>query len=325
VKLRIGIIGAGNMAAVHADGWEAAGDSAVAVLDADAQRAAELAATTGARVADDLDDLLRSVDAIDICTPTDTHLDYVVAGAAAGVAVVCEKPLARTGEGARSAVAACREAGVPLLVGHVVRFFPEYVEAKARVVAGDIGDVAVVRLDRSTYLPAGASAWFKDPARSGGVVHDLMIHDVDYAAWVAGSVTRVYARLAGSIDGGDHVLATLKHEGGAISHIQASWAFPVGSFRTSIEIAGSEGLIMRHASDPFRSLVAVSPDVPDVPAPPTSGESPYASQIRHFSYVLRGKATSRIAPEDAAAAVDVCDAIATSIVSGRAIEIGEKL
>ena len=324
MTLRIGIIGAGNMATVHADGWEAAGDPVVAVLDADAERAGELAATIGALVADDLGSLLRSVDAIDICTPTDTHLDYVLAGAEAGVAVVCEKPLARTGDGARSAVAACREAGVPLLVGHVVRFFPEYVEARARVAAGDIGDVAVVRLDRSTYLPAGASAWFKDPARSGGVVHDLMIHDVDYAAWVAGTVTRVYARLAGSIDGGDHVLATLKHEGGAISHVQASWAFPVGSFRTSIEIAGSEGLILRHAADPFRSLVAVSSDVPDIPAPPTSGESPYVTQIRHFSQVLRGRATSRIAPEDAAAAVEVCDAIATSIMTERAVAIGEE-
>jgi len=325
VTLRVGIVGAGNMATVHADGWGAAGDSIIAVLDADAERAAEFAAATGGRVADDLDDLLRSVDVVDICTPTDTHLNYVLAGAAAGVAVACEKPLARTGDGARSAVAACREAGVPLLVGHVVRFFPEYVEARARVAAGDIGDVAVVRLDRSTYLPAGASAWFKDPARSGGVVHDLMIHDVDYAAWIAGTVTRAYARLAGSIDGGDHVLATLKHEGGAISHVQASWAFPVGSFRTSIEIAGSEGLITRHAADPFRSLVAVSPDVPDVPAPPTSGESPYVTQIRHFSDVLQGKATSRIAPEDAAAAVDVCDAIATSIESGQAVQIGENL
>lgn len=324
MTLRVGIVGAGNMATVHADGWEAAGDPVVAVLDADAERASELAVATGARVADDLDGFLLSVDVIDICTPTDTHLDYVLAGAAAGVAVVCEKPLARTGEGARSAVAACREAGVPLLVGHVVRFFPEYVEARARVEAGDIGDVAVVRLDRSTYLPAGASAWFKDPTRSGGVVHDLMIHDVDYAAWVAGTVTRAYARLAGSTDGGDHVLATLKHEGGAISHVQASWAFPVGSFRTSIEIAGSDGLIMRHAADPFLSLVSSHPDVPDIPAPPTSGESPYVTQIRHFSDVLQGKATPRIAPEDAAAAVDVCDAIARSIASGRAVEVGMK-
>ncbi|MEA2023113.1 MAG: Gfo/Idh/MocA family oxidoreductase [Actinomycetota bacterium] len=325
MTLRVGMIGAGNMANVHADGWEASGDQIVAILDADAGRAAEIAGRTGARVADDLDDLLRSVDAIDICTPTDTHLEYVTAGAAAGVAVVCEKPLARTGQGARAAVAACAGAGVPLLVGHVVRFFPEYVEARARVEAGDIGDVAVVRLDRSTYLPAGASAWFKDPTRSGGVVYDLMIHDIDYAGWIAGKVTRAYARVAASSDGGEHVLATLRHEGGAISHVQASWAFPVGSFRTSLEIAGSEGLITRHAADPFRSLVAASPDVPDVPAPPTSGESPYVTQIRHFSDVLHGDATSRIDAEDAAAAVEVCDAIAASIISGRATEVGEAL
>jgi predicted dehydrogenase len=210
-----------------------------------------------------------------------------------------------------------------LLVGHVVRFFPEYVAARRRVEAGDVGEVAVVRLDRSTYLPAGASTWFRDHTRSGGVVHDLMIHDVDYAGWVAGKVTRVYARLAGVPEGGEHVLATLRHERGAISFVQGSWAFPTGSFRTFIEIAGSEGLIRPHAAQSFQPVGDVAANVADVPAPPSIGESPYVTQLRHFSQVLHDEAATRITPADAVSAVAVCDAIAESIASGRAVAIEE--
>ncbi|MEN8233929.1 MAG: Gfo/Idh/MocA family oxidoreductase [Actinomycetota bacterium] len=323
MTLRVGIVGAGNMAGVHAQGWRVAGDAVVAVLDRDTARADELAGECGAVVVADIEDLLERSDVVDICTPTDTHLDYVCRAAAAGTPVVCEKPLARTGADARAAVEACKAADVPLLVGHVVRFFGEYAVARERVVAGDIGDVAVVRLDRSTYLPAGASAWFRDAARSGGVVHDLMIHDVDYAHWVAGPVVRTYARLAHGPRGAGHVLATLRHGDGAISHIQGSWAFPTGSFRTAFEIAGSDGLIGRHAAEPVRSIVTPDPDVPDVPAPPITGESPYVTQMRHFSDVLQGKASPRITPTEAAAAVAVCDAIAESIDTGRAVTVEE--
>ncbi|MGZ8785331.1 MAG: Gfo/Idh/MocA family protein, partial [Acidimicrobiia bacterium] len=239
MSLRVGLVGAGNMAASHAPGWEAAGDRVMAVLGSGSTRSAELAARYDAGVVNEYSRLLEAVDVVDICSPTHTHLDYVLAAAAAGKSVVCEKPLARTAADAQLAAGACAGAGVPLLVAHVVRFFPEYATARARVVAGDIGQVAVTRLDRSTYFPIGDGSWFSDFDRSGGVVLDLMIHDVDYARWVAGDIERVFARTATAEGRGGHVLATLRHTSGALSHIQGSWAFPKGVFRTSLEIAGS--------------------------------------------------------------------------------------
>jgi predicted dehydrogenase len=186
--------------------------------------------------------------------------------------------------------------------------------------AGDIGDVGILRLDRSTYLPAGASAWFSDRSKSGGVVLDLMIHDVDYARWAAGDVERVYARAA---MGGDHVLATLSHTNGAISHIQASWAYPRGSFRATLEIAGSGGLIKQHAAESFVASVGARDEVSDVPEPPSSStESPYVTEIKHFSRVLHGSAVPTVTALDGAMAVAVCDAIAESLVTNRAVEVG---
>jgi predicted dehydrogenase len=310
------------MAAVHVGGWEAAGDEIVGVLDPDPERAARFSVDHGSFVADDFAQLAASADVIDICTPTHTHAEYIAMAANAGIDVVCEKPLARTGPDAMAAIAACERAGVRLLVGHVVRFFPEYAAARKLVTSGDIGTVGVVRLDRSTYLPAGASAWFSDLAKSGGVVHDLMIHDVDYARWVAGDVERVYAKRIRDTSHGDHVLATLRHGGGAISHLQGSWAYPTGSFRTMLEIAGSNGLIIRHAATPFVGSVSTTEDAPDVPEPPaSSSESPYVTEIRHFSDVLQGRAEPRVTALDGARAVAVCDAIARSIETNRAVEV----
>jgi predicted dehydrogenase len=320
VNLRVGLVGAGNMAGIHADAWATTPDRIVAVFDPDRERASKLADAYRAVVADDFDGLAAMVDVVDICTPTHTHASYITAAAGSGVDIVCEKPLARTASEALDAVAACEAAGVRLLVGHVVRFFPEYAAARDTVVAGDVGEVGVVRLDRSTYLPAGASSWFSDRSKSGGVVLDLMIHDVDYARWVAGDVARVYARSAG---GGDHVLATLSHTNGAISHIQGSWAYPRGSFRAAFEIAGSDGLIQRHVAVPFEASVKAGDDVSDVPQPPSSStESPYVTEIRHFSSVLHGNAEPRVTADDGAKAVAVCDAIAESLMTNRAVEVG---
>lgn len=323
MTLRVGLVGAGNMAATHAAGWLAAGDRVSHILKSGSTRAATLAGELDAELCEDYDSLLEDVDVVDICSPTDTHLSYIKAAAAAGVAIVCEKPLARTAAAAHEAVAVCESAGVPLLVAHVVRFFPEYAGARDRVVAGDLGDVATIRLDRSTYFPMREGSWFSDHERSGGVVLDLLIHDVDYARWVAGDVERVYARLAQPPGSGGHVVATLRHTGGALSHVQGSWAFPEGSFRTSLEVAGSAGLLTLHASEPFVSLAQEAGEVADVPQPPsTLAESPYATQMRHFSDVLQGSTEPIVTAADGAAAVEICEAVARSIVTGHAITLG---
>ena len=323
MTLRVGLVGAGNMAITHAGGWDAAGDTVTHVLASGSTRAKKMSGDLGAELVSEFAVLLDAVDVVDICSPTDTHLEYIKTAAAAGVPIVCEKPLGRNARQADEAVAVCADAGVPLLVAHVLRFFPEYSVAKQRVVAGDLGNVATIRLDRSTYFPMGDGSWFSDEARSGGVVLDLLIHDVDYARWVAGDVTRVYARLAKPAGSGGHVLATLRHVDGALTHVQGSWAFPEGSFRTSLEIAGSDGLLTMHGSESFSSIVAEKGEVSAVPQPPsTLAESPYVTQMKHFSAVLHGLEDPVVSARDGAAAVHICEAVAESIDTGLAVSLG---
>lgn len=310
------------MAAVHTTAWAEIGASITAVLGRPGSTStAAFAESVGATVVSSIAELQPMVDVVDICSPTDTHLDLISAAAGQGLPIVCEKPLARTGTDADHAVAICRDAGVPLLVAHVLRFFPEYARAKQLVADGAIGDVGMMRLNRSAYLPAGGAQWFRDAERSGGVVLDLMIHDVDYAHWVAGPVTKVFAKSGTVGNGADHVLATLRHEGGAITHAQGSWAFPTGTFETSLDIAGSAGVVQPLPGDGFVQNLRVTDSVTDIPQAPTTGESPYTTQVRHFSAVLDGHASLIVDPSDAARAVTVCESILESLTSGRSVEV----
>ena len=123
-SLKVGIVGAGGMGRVHTTAWQTTSATVVGYRDIRPERAERYAAQYGGRAYDSLTALLADVDAISCTTPTDVHYEIVMAAARAGKHVVCEKPLARTLAQGREMVAACRAAGVKLLVGHVVRFFP---------------------------------------------------------------------------------------------------------------------------------------------------------------------------------------------------------
>lgn len=319
------------MGRVHAAAWAQTPATLVGVLSSDREGAASLAAEYGAAVYDSLGALLSDVDVVDICAPTHLHKEFALAAAAAGKHIVCEKPLARTSADAQTMIAACEQAGVMLLVAHVVRFFPEYASAKAIVDRGEIGRVGVTRLTRCSFKPARSdpSSWFHDTTKSGGMMFDLMIHDFDFARWVSGDVATVYAKHV--IDRfpdapGDYALAILKHTNGAMSHVEGGWAYPVPMFRTALEIAGERGLIEHPAASSMAVNIyqheAASAEVTiAVPRNPVL-EDPYTTQIKHFYDVLTGANTEpRVTAQDGAAAVEIALAAIESAQSGRPVQL----
>ena len=328
--MRVGIAGTGFMGSTHAAAWAETDAEIAGFVTRCRQSAAPLLQKYGARLYPSLDALLPDVDVVDICTPTHLHHEMVLKAAAAGRDIVCEKPLARTLQQGREMVRTCREAGVRLLVAHVVRFFPEYARAKALVDAGQVGQPAVVRLSRETFYPRKPSYnWFLDVERSGGVLLDLMIHDFDYARWVAGNVTRVFARNVADIYLGipdDHALAILTHESGTISHIEGSWAFPPPTFRTGLEIAGAEGLIQfdSESTAPIALYLRQRSDdeAPEVPIPASPlQESPYTLEIKTFYNVLVHDAPTPVTAEDGLAALQIALAAIESARTGQAITL----
>jgi predicted dehydrogenase len=320
---RIGLIGAGFMGTTHARAWSATDATLTAVLAGPDSPPEELADEHGATAFTQLDAFLDVVDVVDVCAPTHLHAEFTLAAARASKHVICEKPLARTPEDGAEMVAACRDAGVQLLVGHVVRFFPEYLAAKAAVERGAVGEPAVLRFSRATFQPRRpAGNWFIDQQKSGGLVLDLMVHDLDYARWVGGEVTSVYARSvqgARPAAGIDHAVAILRHAGGALSNVEASWAYPHGHFRTRGEIAGDAGVVSWDSArtDPMRTFLHEQQRGGDTPlAASTLDEDPYTTQLRHFLAVLRGDAEPVVTGEDGLASLRLAAAVARSIETG---------
>jgi len=326
---RVALIGAGNMGGWHARQWSVMPDAEiVGVLD---PRGAE--AYPDGPTFTDWDTLLAQTkpDIIDICTPTPVHRQYVEKAAAAGKAIFVEKPLSRTMADCDAIVAAVEKAGVPAMSGHVLRYFPEYASTKALVDAGGVGKPATVRTARMAGFPqiTGRPNWYADPAQSGGVVLDMILHDFDWLRWTFGPVTRVFGRglfglsqYEGQLD---YALVTLKFESGAVGHVTGSWAHP-GGFRTTLEVAGDKGLIDHDSSRsaPITASLRATGGgsgvaVPESPMAPT--DDPYYKELHAFVQALKDGVTPPVTVYDAREATRIALAALESIQTGKVVTL----
>ena len=328
--MKIGIVGAGFMGTTHAAGWADTPATIVGFTAETQQESHSLAKHYGTNVYASLEEMLPEVDVVDICSPTHLHYEMALQAAAAGKHIVCEKPLARTTRQAREILTACRKAGIQLLVAHVVRFFPEYALAHSAVIEGQIGKPGVIRLHRGSYRPKKpAGNWFLDEVKSGGILMDLMIHDYDYARWVAGDVESVSARRVTQRHPDapvDYGLVILSHRSGALSHIAGAWAYPPPTFHTHLEIAGDRGLIEfdSDGTAPIQNLIlkTAGSNAPDValPSSPVS-ESPYTTQIKEFYGALAEGKPARLSASDGLAAVQIAEAALESAHTGQPVKL----
>ncbi|MBI9043998.1 MAG: Gfo/Idh/MocA family oxidoreductase [Anaerolineaceae bacterium] len=327
---KVAIVGTGVMGTTHADAWQQTDAVIHACASKNDEEAKLFSEKYGARIFPDLESLLPEVDIVDICVPTHLHHKMVLKAAAAGKDILCEKPLSLLVEEGVEMIKACRDAGVKLLVGHVVRFFPEYASARDQVCAGEVGNTAVIRLSREAFQPHNAADnWYIDVDRSGGLIQDLMIHDLDYARWVAGDVVKVYAKnlmLSTDFKGPfDHAMVILTHANGTITHVEGSWAMPKPMFRTTIEIAGSAGLITYDSgsASPIQFALHKTDDDEQsvgLPGMPMT-ESPYTTQIKEFYNAIINNSDLRVTAEDGLAAVQIARAAIESAKTGKAVDL----
>ncbi len=326
--MRVGIVGAGTMGTVHAAAWVTTGADLVGVVAKNRASAQPLAEALGVTAYEDYQDLLATVDIVDVCAPSDLHKELVLQAAEAGKHVVCEKPIALTVEDGEAMIEACEQAGVRLFVGMVVRFFPQYLAAQRVVAADKIGDLGVMRLKRVSYQPIGDEGWFADEARSGGLLLDIMIHDLDYARWLGGEVKRVYARSirAGEADAaGDYALVTLRFASGAMALVEGGWAYPPGVFRTSFDIAGSTGVLEWRSDDsePVKTFLKDSEDHVARVGVPTSAvaDDPFALELQHAYHGIVHDEPFSVTARDALEAVRIAQAARSSLAIGGAVTL----
>jgi len=320
--MRVGMIGFGGIAQAHLLGWNRRAGNGhpveLTIYDIDPDKRAAARDTVAGTVVDSLEELLDAAELVDICTPSDTHADLVRTAARAGRNILSEKPLALTVGDAVDAARVCRDAGVSLHVGHVVRFFGEYAAAHDAIAGGAIGDLAVLRFRRASAQPS-SNEWMQLEERSGGVVLDLMIHDIDQARWFAGDIVRAHGRSTRPGRGGiDTVaLAVLTHQNGAITHLTGSWGM-AGGFETAFEIAGTTGILAHDSTD----HPSVRADRLELLAsagllPVMLGDSPFVTEIEELANAVEGGPPARVGVADAIAAVSVANAVRRSMTSGR--------
>lgn len=278
--LKVGIIGAGGMAAYHIPGFRAGGAKVVAVADASRAAADRAAAQYGIPHAyGDVAEMLRTepLDAVSVITPNKFHCPLVLQALAAGKHVFCEKPLCRDAAQMKRIVAAAKKAKGFFNVGLCVRAWPEYRHAFEYYRSGKAGKMKSATFKRISPSVDGNAwqNWFMDGARSGGALLDLHVHDADQVQCFFGmpkSVTAVGATGVVSKGGVDHVVATYDYGDGTLVMAEGGWAAAKGvPFEMSFTIVCEKATLKLDASGyrvyPVKGK-AITPKL-DVKAGPT--------------------------------------------------------
>jgi len=259
--MKFGIIGAGRIGKIHGGNVAARRDCQVAfVADADPAAAEALAAATGAKTAA-IDEILGSnqVDAVAVCSPTDTHADLIERAARAKRAIFCEKPIDLDVKRIRGCLEVVKQTNATLMIGFNRRFDPNFASLQKRVAEGAIGALEIVSITSRDPSPPPLSYI----ARSGGLFRDMMIHDFDMARFILGedpvAVSAMGSALvdkaigeAGDIDTAVVIMET---NSGKVAQISNSRRATYG-YDQRVEAHGANGMV--HAANVRETTVEVA-------------------------------------------------------------------
>jgi len=250
-KLRVGVLGAGRIGRLHTQNMvqKLLGVEVLAVADVAKDAAEECAAKFGIRrVYDDPADVLsdREIDAVLICSSTDTHATLIEAAARAGKHIFCEKPIALDVGAIDRALTAVELAGVKLQVGFNRRFDPGFTRARELVVDGSLGSVHLLKITSRDPGPPPLD-YLKV---SGGMFLDMTIHDFDMARFLVGEeVEEVFAVGSSLVDPAigelgdiDTACVTLRFVSGALGVIDNSRRTAYG-YDQRAEVFGEKGMV----------------------------------------------------------------------------------
>lgn len=226
-KLNVGIIGAGRIGQVHAKSitYHIPQAKIVAISDIYYEGAEKVAESLGIPNAyEDYHEILNNpeIDAVLICSSTDTHADIAVEAAEAGKHIFCEKPVDLTVAKIKKVIAAVEKAGVKLQIGFNRRYDHNFSEIKRLANDGKLGKLQTIKITSRDPEPPSID-YVKV---SGGIFLDMTVHDFDMARFIGGEVEEVYANAAVTVDDAigeagdvDTALIALKFKNGAIGVI----------------------------------------------------------------------------------------------------------
>ncbi len=246
--IAIALLGAGRIGQIHGRNIASSNRARLAAIaDPFPEGAKALSAATGAPIRTPEEIFSdKSIDAVLIATPTDTHTDFIDQAAGAGKAVLCEKPVDLSAARIRETLARVDKAGIPLMIAFNRRFDPNFASLQKRLAEGAAGNVELVTILSRDPAPPPISYI----ERSGGLFRDMMIHDFDMARFLLGEeVAEVYAAGSALIDPAvgqagdvDTAAVLLKTKSGKICQISNSRRATYG-YDQRIEVHGSKGML----------------------------------------------------------------------------------
>jgi myo-inositol 2-dehydrogenase/D-chiro-inositol 1-dehydrogenase len=267
--LNVGIIGAGRIGKVHSENlaFRVPEARALAIADLDRGAAAAVASRCGIPdVAASADELLDNpeIQAVLICSSTDTHADLIIRAARAGKHIFCEKPIAHSLARIDAALAAVREAKVKLQIGFNRRFDPNFARVRAAVESGEVGKPRLLHIISRDPAPP-PPAYVKV---SGGIFLDMTIHDFDMARFLVGDeVEEVYTAAGVMVDPAigeagdlDTAVIVLRFRNGTIGTIDNCRQAAYG-YDQRVEIHGSLGKIATENCYPNQAFVSTGKGV----------------------------------------------------------------
>jgi predicted dehydrogenase len=324
--MRIGVVGLGFMGSTHARAlFQVPGTELGAVVSSDPMKLSgdftgvggnlggprEKLDFSGVRKYADFGAALndKSLDALDICLPSDQHFAATRAALRAGKHVLCEKPLALDGEAAHQLVEEANRAGRILMAGHVLRFYSEYRALASVLAGGRLGAVRGSLFRRRCGAPAW-SRWLTDSARSGGAVLDLLIHDIDFCLHLYGKPRVISATGYANRDRGiDWIEARLgfEHSGPAI--VTGGWHHPKSyPFRMEYTVVSDGGTLEFSSGEMPVTLfdASGSSEQVDLPEGDVPAGDAFVQELAYFAECAReGRQPDLCPPSESAMAVTV--------------------
>lgn len=339
--LKVGILGFGFMGRMHYANFRefedveitAICDSRADVLATTQQADGNIAGAedpvdfSGLNLYSDFDELLKNedLDAISITLPTHLHAKFTKIALAAGMHVFCEKPMALNVSQCEEMIAAAKQSGKLLQVGHCVRFWPEYAKTKEIVQSQEYGKVMAATFQRICSPPDwSADGWIVDDKLSGGMALDLHIHDTDFVQYLFGVPAGVHSFGATTSSGQlRHIVTEYLFEDNKVVTAEGSNAASASfGFEMSFNIIMEQATITYDCtrSPAFR----VCPADGESFTPKINPEDGYYHQFAHFKKLINGQDVPEVTTlEQSTNSVMIVTAEIESVTESKPIPIGK--
>jgi len=328
--IRLGVVGVGAIAQMaHLPSLQKLkGAELVSLCDADGPKARQLADRFGApNVFTDIEDLLAGpeLDAVIIMTPNHLHEPHALSAIAAGLHVLCERPLAFTSRGVERILAAAARKERKVAVGNNHRFRTDVQAASSFLRSGELGALAAVRAGHYQMKRAPEGWRFRKAESGGGVLLEHGLPLIDLALWLAdfpapARVTAHAHRARGAAAVEDSLMALLECEGGLTIAVDVCWEYVGTEDRWWFDVLASRGSARLGPVRVVKELNGKPVDV--TPTGAAARETPflqsYRAELAHFVAVLRGEQPYD-APTDQATVLRVIEAIYKSADEGKEV------